>query len=116
MDNLTMEMMVSAPVVTSASDTAKHLVGVLMVARGEEWSKGCEGEEMANHGNIQEAGPLTPKAVASSIARGLAILPRLATTPRSKGKGKAQEEEGEDIEEQIEESFTDKHLAIFLCW
>ncbi|KNZ76914.1 hypothetical protein J132_10860 [Termitomyces sp. J132] len=33
-----------------------------------------------------------------------------------KGKGKAQEEESEDIEEQIEETFTDKHLAILLHW
>ncbi|KNZ73528.1 hypothetical protein J132_01335 [Termitomyces sp. J132] len=82
-------MTVSAPAVASASETTKHPVGVLAVARGEGWSEGCGGKEVANHGDIQEAGPLTPKAVAGSIARGLAMSPQLATTPRSKGKGKA---------------------------
>ncbi|KAG5337582.1 hypothetical protein C0989_009267 [Termitomyces sp. Mn162] len=50
-----------------------------------------------------EAGPLTPKAAAGSIARGLATLPRLATTSRSKGKGKgkgkAQDKDNKDIED-----------------
>ncbi|KAG5723666.1 hypothetical protein E4T56_gene20276 [Termitomyces sp. T112] len=97
MDNLMAGMMVSTPAVTNASDTTKHLVGALVVARGEEQSKGHRGE--ANCGDIQE-GPLTPKAVAGSIARGLATSPRLATTLRSKGKGKGkvQEEDDEDIE------------------
>ncbi|KAG5334798.1 hypothetical protein C0989_003064 [Termitomyces sp. Mn162] len=89
MDNLTTGMTVSAPVVASASDTAKHLVGALAVARGEGWSEGHRGKEAANHGDIQEAGPLTPKAAAGGIARGLVTSPQLATTPRSKGKRKA---------------------------
>ncbi|KAG5333011.1 hypothetical protein C0989_006359 [Termitomyces sp. Mn162] len=100
------------------SNTAKHLVGALAVARGEGWSKGCEDNEVANCGDIQETGPLTPKAVASSIARGLATLPGLVTTPRSKGKGKgkARDEEDKDIEDQIEEMFTNKCLAALLHW
>ncbi|KNZ80868.1 hypothetical protein J132_04127 [Termitomyces sp. J132] len=110
MDNLMAGMMVSAPAVTSASDTAKHLVGVLVVVRGKGWSKGCGGKEAENHGDIQEAGPSTPKAVAGGIAR------ELATTPRSKGKGKAkaQNKDDKDIEEQIEETFTNKCLATLL--
>ncbi|KAG5718569.1 hypothetical protein E4T56_gene16499 [Termitomyces sp. T112] len=99
MDNLTAGMTVSAPVVASASDTAKHPVGALAVARGEGQSEGCGDDEAANCGDIQEAGLLTPKAAAGGVARGLATSPRLATTPRSKGKGKgkAREEEDEDI-------------------
>ncbi|KAG5349135.1 hypothetical protein C0989_005679 [Termitomyces sp. Mn162] len=89
MDNLTVGMTVSAPAVASTSDTAKHPVGALVVAREEGWSKGHGGKEVANHGDIQEVGPLTPKAVASGIARRLATLPQLVTTLRSKGKGKA---------------------------
>ncbi|KNZ77264.1 hypothetical protein J132_05974 [Termitomyces sp. J132] len=159
MDDLTAGMMVSAPAVTSASNTAKHLVGALVVARGEGWSEGCgdneaancgdiqevgalatplryhlvgalvvaRGEgwsegcgdnEAANCGDIQEVGPSTPKAAAGGVTRGLAMLPRLATTLRSKGKGKgkAWEEEDKDIEDQIEETFTDKHLATLLHW
>ncbi|KAG5332550.1 hypothetical protein C0989_006885, partial [Termitomyces sp. Mn162] len=135
MDDLTGGMMVSAPAVASASDTTKvcqlfeellpndqfffqHPVGVLVVARGEGQSEGCGGDEAANCGDIQEAGPLTPKAAAGSVARGLATSPRLVTTPRSKGKGKAkaQDKEDEDIEEQIEEMFTDKCLATLLHW
>ncbi|KAG5716133.1 hypothetical protein E4T56_gene10937 [Termitomyces sp. T112] len=100
MDNLTAGMTVSAPAVASASDTAKHPVGALAVARGEGWSKGHEDDEAANCGDIQEVGPLTPKAGAGGVARGLATSPRMATTPRSKGKGKgkAWEEEDKDIE------------------
>ncbi|KAG5715234.1 hypothetical protein E4T56_gene3015 [Termitomyces sp. T112] len=111
-------MMVSALAVASASDTTKHPVGVLAVARGEGWSKGHGSKEAANCGDIQEVGPLTPKAAAGSVARGLATLPQLVTTLRSKGKGKAkaQDEEDEDIEEQIEETFIDKHLATLLRW
>ncbi|KAG5331596.1 hypothetical protein C0989_007856, partial [Termitomyces sp. Mn162] len=118
MDDLMAGMMVSALAVASTSDTAKHPVGALAVARGEGWSKGCGSKEAANCGDIQEAGPSTPKAVAGSVARGLATLPRLATTPRSKGKGKgkAQDKEDEDIEDQIEETFTNKRLATLLCW
>ncbi|KAG5349697.1 hypothetical protein C0989_002346 [Termitomyces sp. Mn162] len=82
-DNLMAGMMVSTLAVTSASDTAKHPVGALAVVRGKGWSEGHGGEEAANRGDIQEVGPSTPKAVAGGIARGL------ATTPRSKGKGKA---------------------------
>ncbi|KAG5348938.1 hypothetical protein C0989_007085 [Termitomyces sp. Mn162] len=46
------------------------------------------------------------------------MSPQLVTTPRSKGKGKAkaQDEEDKDIEEQIEETFTNKRLATLLCW
>ncbi|KAG5348890.1 hypothetical protein C0989_007411 [Termitomyces sp. Mn162] len=135
MDNLTVGMTVSAPAVASASNTAKvcqlcedllpndqfffqYPVGALAVARREGWSKGRRGKEAANCGDIQEAGPSTPKAVAGSVASGLAMSPQLATTPRSKGKGKAkaQDEEDEDIEEQIEETFTNKRLATLLCW
>ncbi|KNZ80983.1 hypothetical protein J132_03683 [Termitomyces sp. J132] len=118
MDNLMVGMMVSAPVVTSTSDTAKHLVGALAVARGEGRSKGHEDDEAADRRDIQAAGPSTPKAAAGGVARGLAMSPRLATTPRSKGKGKgkAQDEEDEDTEDQIEETFTDKCLAILLHW
>ncbi|KAG5349541.1 hypothetical protein C0989_003263 [Termitomyces sp. Mn162] len=105
MDDLTAGMTVSALAVTSASNTAKvcqlfeellpndqffqHLVGALVVAREEGWSKGHGGKEAVNCGDIQEVGPLTPKAVAGSIARELVMLPRLVTTLRSKGKGKA---------------------------
>ncbi|KAG5730751.1 hypothetical protein E4T56_gene3514 [Termitomyces sp. T112] len=89
MDNLMAGMMVSALAVASASNTTKHPVGALAVARGEGQSNGCGGNEVANRGDIQEAGPSTPKAAAGGIARGLAMSPQLATTPRSKGKGKA---------------------------
>ncbi|KNZ77822.1 hypothetical protein J132_03331 [Termitomyces sp. J132] len=117
-DNITAGMTVSAPAVASASDTAKHPVGALAVARGEGRSEGCGDDEAENRGDIQEAGPLTSKAAAGSVARGLVTSPRLATTPRSKGKGKgkAQEEENEDIEDHIEETFTDKHLVTLLHW
>ncbi|KAG5348972.1 hypothetical protein C0989_006820, partial [Termitomyces sp. Mn162] len=118
MDDLTVGMTVSAPAVASTSDTAKHPVGALAVVRGEGQSEGCGDNEAANYGDIQEVGPLTPKAAAGSIARGLATSPRLVTTPRSKGKGKgkAWEEEDEDIEDHIEETFTDKRLVTLLCW
>ncbi|KAG5730977.1 hypothetical protein E4T56_gene3996 [Termitomyces sp. T112] len=118
MDDLTAGMMVSALAVASASDTAKHPVGALVVARGEGQSEGRGDNEVANRGDIQEVGPLTPKAVAGGVARGLATLPRLATTPRSKGKGKgkARDKEDKDIEDQIEEMFTNKRLAALLCW
>ncbi|KAG5725016.1 hypothetical protein E4T56_gene12514 [Termitomyces sp. T112] len=118
MDDLTAGMTVSAAAVASTSDTAKQLVGALAVARGEGRSKACEDDEAANRGDIQEAGPSTPKAAAGGVARGLAMLPRLATTLRSKGKGKgkAQKEEDKNIEDHIEEMFTDKCLATLLCW
>ncbi|KAG5732228.1 hypothetical protein E4T56_gene11500 [Termitomyces sp. T112] len=45
MDDLTVGMMVSAPAVASTSNTTKHLVGALAVARGEGWSKGCGDDE-----------------------------------------------------------------------
>ncbi|KNZ73980.1 hypothetical protein J132_08874 [Termitomyces sp. J132] len=117
MDDLTAGMTVSAPAVASTSNTTKHLVGVLAVARGEGWSEGCGDDEAANRGDIQEVGPSTPKAAAGGIARGLVTSPRLATTLRSKekGKGKAREEEDKDIEDHIEETFTDKRLATLLC-
>ncbi|KAG5716071.1 hypothetical protein E4T56_gene10782 [Termitomyces sp. T112] len=118
MDDLTAGMMVSAPAVTSTSNTTKHLVGALVVVRGEGRSKGRGDDEAANRGDIQEAGPSTPKAAAGGVARGLATSPRLVTTPRSKekGKGKAQEEEDEDIEDHSEETFTDKRLVTLLRW
>ncbi|KAG5349313.1 hypothetical protein C0989_004706 [Termitomyces sp. Mn162] len=118
MDNLMAGMTVSAPVVASASNAAKHPVGALAVVRGEGQSKGREDDEAADRRDIQAAGPSTPKAAAGSVARGLAMSPRLATTPRSKGKGKgkAQDKEDEDTEDQIEETFTDKCLAILLHW
>ncbi|KAG5349421.1 hypothetical protein C0989_004001 [Termitomyces sp. Mn162] len=95
-----------------------HPVGALAVVRGEGWNEGRGNNEAANCGDIQEAGPLTPKAVAGGVARGLATSPRLATAPRSnrKGKAKAWEEEDEDIEDDIEETFTDKRLATLLRW
>ncbi|KAG5347703.1 hypothetical protein C0989_011588, partial [Termitomyces sp. Mn162] len=89
MDDLMAGMMVSALAVASTSNTAKHLVGALAVARGEGQSKGRGGKEAANRGDIQEAGTLTPKATAGGVTRGLATSPRLATTLRSKEKGKA---------------------------
>ncbi|KAG5349723.1 hypothetical protein C0989_002179 [Termitomyces sp. Mn162] len=112
MDDLMVGMMVSTLAVASTSNTAKHLAGALAVVRGEGWSKGCGSEEAANCGDIQEAGSLTPKAAAGGVTRGL------ATTLRSKGKGKgkAQDKEDKDIEDQIEETFTDKCLAALLCW
>ncbi|KAG5717881.1 hypothetical protein E4T56_gene1440 [Termitomyces sp. T112] len=118
MDDLTVGMTVSAPVVASASNTAKHPVGALAVVRGEGWNEGRGDNEAANCGDIQEAGPSTPKAAAGGVARGLATSPRLVTTLRSKRKGKAKawEEEDEDIEDDIEETFTDKHLAMLLRW
>ncbi|KNZ78067.1 hypothetical protein J132_02359, partial [Termitomyces sp. J132] len=120
MDDLTAGMTVSAPAVASASDPAKHPVGALAVARGEGRSEGRRNEEAANRGDIQEAGPSTPKAAAGGVARGLAMSPKLVTTPKSKGKGKekakAQDEEDEDIEDHVEESFTDKCLAMLLRW
>ncbi|KNZ77140.1 hypothetical protein J132_06135 [Termitomyces sp. J132] len=54
MDDLTVGMMVSALAVASASNTAKHLVGALAVARGEGWSEGRGDDEAANRGDIQE--------------------------------------------------------------
>ncbi|KNZ81899.1 hypothetical protein J132_10178 [Termitomyces sp. J132] len=110
MDDLTTGMMLFEDLSLNDQFFFQHPVGALVVARGEEWSEGHEGKETVNRGDIQEVGPLTPKAAAGGIARGL------ATTPRSKEKGKAQEEEGEDIEEQIEETFTNKCLAILLHW
>ncbi|KNZ72632.1 hypothetical protein J132_02225 [Termitomyces sp. J132] len=82
MDDLMVGMTVSAPAVASTSDTTKHPVGALAVARGEGQGKGRGDDEAANHRDIQEAGPSTPKAAAGGVAR------ELATTPRSKGKGK----------------------------
>ncbi|KNZ71717.1 hypothetical protein J132_07478 [Termitomyces sp. J132] len=120
MDDLMAGMTVSAPAVASASDPTKHPVGALAVAREEGWSEGRRNKEAANRGDIQEAGPLSPKAAAGSVARGLAMSPKLATTPKSKGKGKgkakAQDEEDKDIEDHVEESFTDKHLVTLLRW
>ncbi|KAG5353340.1 hypothetical protein C0989_007784 [Termitomyces sp. Mn162] len=59
-----------------------HSVGVLAVARGEEWSKGHGGKERANCRDITEEGPSTPKAAAGGVTRGL------ATALRGKGEGK----------------------------
>ncbi|KAG5336752.1 hypothetical protein C0989_011940 [Termitomyces sp. Mn162] len=98
-----------------------HLLGALAVAWGEEQSKGCGGEDRANCGDIREAGPLTPKVAVGSVAKELATLPRVVTTLRSKGKGKGkareeEEDEEEQLEEQIEETFTDKQLVKWLHW
>ncbi|KAG5349641.1 hypothetical protein C0989_002615 [Termitomyces sp. Mn162] len=86
----------------------QHLLGALVVARGEEWSQGCRGKDRANCGDIiREASPSTPKIAAGSVTKGLATLPRVVTTLRSKGKGKgkAQEEEEEEFE-----------IKTLLCW
>ncbi|KAG5721954.1 hypothetical protein E4T56_gene18393 [Termitomyces sp. T112] len=120
LEDLMVGIMVSAPAVASASNTTKHLLGALAVAREEEQSKGHRGKHRVNHGDIREAGPLTLKIAAGSIAKELATLLRVATTLRSKekGKGKAQEqeeEEEEEFEEQIEETFSNKCLATLLC-
>ncbi|KAG5350640.1 hypothetical protein C0989_010000 [Termitomyces sp. Mn162] len=85
---------------------------------GVEQSEGCGSIVSANQGDIREAEPSTPKHVAGSIAKGLAMLPRVATTPKSKekGKGKAREEEEEEqFGELVEDSFTNKHLCDN-CW
>ncbi|KAG5721940.1 hypothetical protein E4T56_gene18401 [Termitomyces sp. T112] len=70
---------------------------------GVEHSEGCKGE-----------------CVAGGITRGLAISPRVATTPKGKGKGKAkareEDEEEDEFEKPIEDLFTNKQLAILLCW
>ncbi|KNZ78615.1 hypothetical protein J132_11056 [Termitomyces sp. J132] len=120
MDDLMVGMTVSALAVASASDPAKHPVGALAVARGEGRSESRRNKEAVNCGDIQEAGPSTPKAAAGGVARGLATSPKLATTPKSKGKGKgkakAQDEEDEDIEDHVEETFTNKRLAMLLQW
>ncbi|KNZ78244.1 hypothetical protein J132_01222 [Termitomyces sp. J132] len=86
MDNLTVGMTVSAPAVASTSDTTKHLVGALAVVRGEGQSKGHGDNEAANHKDIQEAGPSTPKAAAGGVARGVTtagpiMTQRAAGTP-----------------------------------
>ncbi|KAG5335136.1 hypothetical protein C0989_002322, partial [Termitomyces sp. Mn162] len=65
-----------------------HPLGVLVVVRSKEWSKDHGSEERANCGDIMEASPSTPKAAAGSVAKGLATLPRVVTTSRSKEKGK----------------------------
>ncbi|KAG5348995.1 hypothetical protein C0989_006662 [Termitomyces sp. Mn162] len=88
MDNLTAGMILFEDLLPNDQFFFQHPVGALAVARGEEWSEGHGSEERANCGDIIEEGPLTPKAAAGSIARGLATLPRLATTPRGKGEGK----------------------------
>ncbi|KAG5724608.1 hypothetical protein E4T56_gene3938 [Termitomyces sp. T112] len=89
--------------------------------KGEDWMK-----EFDKH-----SAPLLPSleflmedleaemtCVTGGIAKGLAMLPRVATTPKgkSKGKGKAREEEEKEFEEPIKDSFTNKHLANLLCW
>ncbi|KNZ72048.1 hypothetical protein J132_04962 [Termitomyces sp. J132] len=96
MDDLTAGMTLFEDLSPNDQFLFQHPVGALAVARGEGRSEGCRNKEAANRGDIQEAGPLTPKAAAGGVARGL------ATTPKSKGKGKgkakAQDEEDEDIE------------------
>ncbi|KAG5716194.1 hypothetical protein E4T56_gene10759 [Termitomyces sp. T112] len=115
LDNLMVGMTLFEDLLPNDQFFFQHLVGALVVVRGKEWSEGCGGKEKADCGDIQE-GPSTPKAVTGSITRGLATSPRLATTPESKGKEKAQEEDDEDIEEQIEDTFSNKQLATLLCW
>ncbi|KAG5350046.1 hypothetical protein C0989_000484 [Termitomyces sp. Mn162] len=76
---------------------------------GVEWSEGCGSEGSTNCGDIGVAGPLTPKCTVGGITK------RLVTTPKSKGKGKGKtREEDEEIEEPIEDSFTNKCLAALL--
>ncbi|KAG5730008.1 hypothetical protein E4T56_gene20167 [Termitomyces sp. T112] len=118
MEDLVAGMTVSAGNIASASKLAKHPPCALMVMMGVEQSKGCESKGSINQGDIGEAGPSTPKGGVGSIAKGLVTLPGVVTTPKSKGKekGKAREEEEEEFEEPIEDNFTDKHLAVLLCW
>ncbi|KNZ81285.1 hypothetical protein J132_02056 [Termitomyces sp. J132] len=93
MDDLMAEMILFEDLSLDDKFFFQHPLGVLVVERSKEWSEGCGGKERANCGDITEAGPLTPKAVTGGIAKGMAMLPRVATTPRSKekekGKGKA---------------------------
>ncbi|KAG5734250.1 hypothetical protein E4T56_gene14615 [Termitomyces sp. T112] len=85
---------------------------------GVEQSKGCGSKGSINQGDIGEAGPSTPKGGVGGIAKGLVTLPGVVTILKNKGKGqgKAREEEEEEFEEPIEDNFTDKHLAVLLCW
>ncbi|KAH0587142.1 hypothetical protein H2248_005957 [Termitomyces sp. 'cryptogamus'] len=72
-----------------------------------------------NQRDIGEAGPSTPKHAAGSVAKRLAMLPRVATTPKGKGKGKGkarEEEEEEEFIELIQDTFTNKYLVSLLCW
>ncbi|KAG5348738.1 hypothetical protein C0989_008559, partial [Termitomyces sp. Mn162] len=81
----------------------QHLLGALVLVRGKEQSKGHRSKNRANCEDIREAGPSTPKVASGSIAKELAMLPRVVTTLRSKGKGKGKaREEEEDEEEQLE--------------
>ncbi|KAG5348893.1 hypothetical protein C0989_007392 [Termitomyces sp. Mn162] len=91
----------------------------LAMTTGVECSEGHGGVISTNHGDIGVARPSTLNHAVGSIAKGLAMLPLLATTPKGKGKGKAKarkEEEDEGIEKPIEDSFTDKWLATLLHW
>ncbi|KAG5335138.1 hypothetical protein C0989_002314 [Termitomyces sp. Mn162] len=117
MEDLVAGMTVSALAVASASDTAKHPPCVLAVVTGAEQSEGHGNESCMNQGDIGVAGPLTPKGAVGGVAKGLAMLPRVATTPKSKGKGKGKaREEEEEFKEQIEDNFTNKQLATLFHW
>ncbi|KAG5732280.1 hypothetical protein E4T56_gene11379 [Termitomyces sp. T112] len=69
MDDLTAGMMLFEDLRPNDQFFFQHPISVLAVARGEEQSEGHKGEETANCGDIQEAGPLTPKAVAGGITK-----------------------------------------------
>ncbi|KAG5350731.1 hypothetical protein C0989_009489 [Termitomyces sp. Mn162] len=118
MEDLVAEMMVSTMAVASTSNPAKHPLCELAVTTGVEQSKGHGSEGSANCGDIGVAGPLTPKHVVGSISKGLAMLPRVVTTLKIKGKGKdkARLEEEEEIKELVEDLFTNKCLVSLLCW
>ncbi|KAG5730953.1 hypothetical protein E4T56_gene7152 [Termitomyces sp. T112] len=107
LDDLMAGMMLFEDLLPKDQFFFQHLVDALVVVRGKEWSKGCGGKEKADCGDIQKD-PSTPKAATGGVARGLVTLPRLATTLRSKEKGKAQEEDDKDIEEQLEDTFSNK--------
>ncbi|KAH0589263.1 hypothetical protein H2248_005025, partial [Termitomyces sp. 'cryptogamus'] len=86
-----------------------HLLDVLVVVRDEGWSESHGGKERVNHGDIMEPGPSTPKVVAGSIAK------ELAMNPRSKGKGKGKAREEEDGEEQFFFSIKCAQHIVSLC-
>ncbi|KAG5723403.1 hypothetical protein E4T56_gene14124 [Termitomyces sp. T112] len=86
----------------------------LVMRIGAECSKGCGDDVSMNQRDIGEAGPSTPKHAAGSVAKRLAMLPRVATTPKGKGKGKGkarEEEEEEEFIELIQDTFTNKYLC-----
>ncbi|KAG5350261.1 hypothetical protein C0989_011870 [Termitomyces sp. Mn162] len=100
LEDLMVGMIVSALAVASASNTTKPPEVALTdspSAAEPLWSV---------EPDIREAEPSIPKIVAGGIVKGLAMLPRVVTTLRSKGKGKSKnkaQEEEEDFEEKSKE-------------